>query len=103
MTMELKPGHSPDPYEISQEKLGKLPDGLSEASFEHSEATLERHARNVERFLQAVQELIRQDKTARLYQAEAKTEPVANESWSEGHPASFLVKLKADRLLGQAL
>jgi AAA domain len=101
--MELEPSHSPDPYEISLEELGKLTGRLPEASFEHSEATLERHARNVERFLQAVQELIRQDKTARLYQAEAKTEPVANESWSEGHPASFLVKLKADRLLGQAL
>jgi hypothetical protein len=101
--MELESSHSPDPSEIGLEELGKQTGQLPEASFEHSEATLERHARNAERFLQAVQELIRQDKTTRLYQAEAKTEPVANESWSEGHPASFLVKLKADRLLGQAL
>jgi hypothetical protein len=103
MTIELEPSHSREPVERSLENPEKVADPLPEASFEHSEATLERHARNVERFLQAVQELIRQDKTTRLYQTEARTEAVANESWSEGHPASFLVKLKADRLLGQAL
>jgi len=101
MKTEPEPKHALTPLIV--EKLAKLTDRLPTFSFEHSEATLERHGRNAERFLQAVQELIRQDRTTRLYQAEARTETVANESWSEGHPASFLVKLKADPLLGQAL
>ena len=100
MTIELEPSHAGNPPPINVEELKDQP---PQASFEHSEAILERHGRNVERFLQAVQELIRQDKTTRLYQAEARTETVANATWSEGHPATFLVKLKADPLLRQAL
>jgi hypothetical protein len=99
--MEFEPTH--DPSETGLEKPEKAADGRPEVFYEHSADTLERHARNVERFLQAVQELIKLDKTTRLYQAEAKTEPVANESWSDGHPAAFLVKLKPDPLLAQAL
>ena len=91
------------PFEISPEKLEQFARRLPDACFEHSEDTLARHARNVARFLTAVRELIGQDKSTRLYQAAAKTEALANEAWSTGSVASFLVRLQNDKLLCQAL
>ena len=91
------------PFEVRPEKIEELALRLPEARFEHSEDTLARHARIVDRFLGAVQELIGQDKTIRLYQVAAKTEKVTNQAWSTGSVASFLVRLQSDKLLGQAL
>jgi hypothetical protein len=91
------------PFEVRPEKIEALALRLPEARFEHPEDTLARHARIVERFLGAVQELIGQDKSIRLYQVAAKTEKVTNQAWSTGSVASFLVRLQSDKLLGQAL
>jgi AAA domain len=90
-------------FELSAERLAELELRLPEAIFEHREDLLTRHARNVDRFLRAVGELIGQDKSTRLYRAQVKTEAVPEEAWSAGNTASFLVSLERDKLLGQAL
>lgn len=78
-------------------------DWLPDEHFDHSPALLERHDRNVNRFLEAVRDLIRKDVSQRIVFARVQTDRVDAEAWEKGNRSAFVARVPRNPLLDQAV